>query len=107
MAKTIGRSGSKLTVGTMKDVKGKEFNFTGHEGERVRVHIGEDNELTIETRAKQNALVCELDVPEKEWEHIDTGEVDDFGEPIIESKLKKLDVSKVSMKEYIKEVEKI
>lgn len=111
MTETIGRLGSKLSVGTMKnkeiDIPGKEFDLTGHEGERVRIHIGEDNNLTVETRAKQNILVCELDVPEKEWEHIDTGEMDDFGEPIIESKVKTLDITKVSMKEHIKEVQKI
>jgi hypothetical protein len=109
--KTIERVSSKLKIGAMKNegksILSKNFELLGHEGERVRVHIGEDDKLTIETRATQKRLICELDVPEKKWLHEKIGAVDDSGEPIIESKEKPLDITKVTLKEYIEEAEVI
>jgi hypothetical protein len=90
-----------------KNILSKNFELLGHEGERIRVHVGEEDQLTIETRAKQKRLVCELDVPEKKWLHEKTRAVDDFGEPIIESKEKQLDITKATLKEYIEETEVI
>lgn len=107
--KTIERVSSTLKVGAMKNedknIPSKKFDLLGHEGERVRVHVGEDDRLTIETRAKQKRLVCELDVPEKKWLYEQTGEVDDSGEPVIESREAPLDITKVTLKEYIEEAE--
>ena len=109
MEKNIARLGSKLTLEEVKYGKenfaGKEFDLSGHEGERARVHAGEDGELTIETRARQKVLVCELDVPEIVFEQEDTGEVDDHGEKIYRSKKKDLDITTVNLKEYIEEKE--
>lgn len=107
MQKNIVRSGPKLAVPTMankgKSVTGKTFNFKGHEGERARVHIGEDGKFTIETRPRHSLLVCELDIPEKVFTRVDSGEVDDFGEHIFESREKDLDITKVTLKEYMRE----
>lgn len=105
--KLLTRSGSELTMQAMKNkgenVAGKMFDFKGHEGERARVHIGEDNKFTIETRARQSLLICELNIPKKVFVQVDSGEVDDFGKPIFESREKDLDITKVSLKEYMKE----
>ena len=107
MKKDVIRLGSKLTVQAMKNkgesVADKMFDFKGHEGERARVHIGEDNKFTIETRARQNLLICELNIPKKVFVQVDSGGVDDFGKPIFESREKDLDITKVSLKEYMKE----
>lgn len=109
--KTIERVSSKLKVGAMrnegKSILSKNFELLGHEGERIRVHVGEDDQLTIETRAKQKRLVCELNVPKKKWLHEKTGAVDASGEPIIESTEKPLDITKVTLKEYVEEAEVI
>jgi len=106
---TITRSGSKLTVGAMKyedkSIAKKIFDLKGLEGERVRVHIDNDGKYTIESRQTQKLLVCELDIPEKEYVYIKTTEKDENGEYIIETKEKELELEKVGMKEYLKEDE--
>ena len=105
MEKKVGRIGSKLTVQPMKNngknVTGKIFDFKGHEGERARVHITKDGKFTIETRANQSLLICELNIPKKVFLQVDSGEVDDFGEPIFKSEEKALDITKVTLKEYV------
>jgi hypothetical protein len=107
MMKNITRLGSKMTVEAMKNkgknVTGEIFDFKGHESERARVHIGEDDKFTIETRARQSLLVCELNIPKRVFMQVDSGEVDDFGEHIFESREKDLDITKVTLKEYVNE----
>lgn len=103
--KNVGRVCSELTMPAMtnkgKSITGKVFDFKSHEGERVRVHIGEDDKFTIETRVRQNLLICELDVPQKIFLQVDSGEVDEFGKPMLVSKEKDLDITKVTLKEYV------
>lgn len=102
------KSNSKVTIGAMEyegeSILSKIFDLKGHEGERIRVHIGDDNKLTIETRPTQKLLVCELDVPTKKTISVDTGKKDEFEQPIMESKEQEVDLSKVEIKEYPKEV---
>jgi len=106
---TITKSGSKVTVGATEyeevNVPEKSFDLQDYKGERIRVHIGNDYKYTIETRPKQKLLICELDIPKREYVHTKTAEKDEKGEYIIETKEKELDLSKVEMKEYPKEVE--
>ena len=106
---TITKSGSNVTVGAMEyggvNVPGKAFDLISHNGERIRVHINNDNKLTIETKPTQKLLICELDIPEKEYVHTKTTEKDEKGEYIIETKEKELKLEEVEMKEYPKEVE--
>lgn len=101
---TITKSGSKVIVGAMGyegvNVPRKTFDLKEHKGERVRVHIGNDNKLTTESRPTQKLLICELDVPEKEYVHTKTTKKDENGEYIIETKEKSLDASTIELKEY-------
>lgn len=101
---TITKSGSKLTVGSMdyegKNVAKKIFDLKDHKGERVRVHIDTDCEYTIVTNPRQKLLVCEMDIPMREYVH--TQKVVD-GETIVESKEKALKLEKVIMIDYLKE----
>ena len=105
---TITKSNSKLTVGTMEyegeSILGEIFDLKKHKGERIRVHIGNDDKLTIESRPTQKLLICELDIPEMELIHTKTAEKDENGEYIIETKEKELKLEEVEMKEYLKEV---
>lgn len=105
---TINKSGSKITVGAIEykgvSIPGKTFDLEGHKGERIRVYVGNDNKLTIETRPTQKQLICELDIPEKEYTHTKTTKKDNNGEYIIETTEKKLELSKVEIKKYPKEV---
>lgn len=107
---TITKLGSKVTLGAMEyggvNIPGKPFDLKSHNGERIRVHIDNDNKLTIETRPTQKLLICELDIPEREYIHTKTAEKDEKGEYIIETKEKELKLEEVEMKEYPKEVEK-
>jgi len=101
----ITKSGSKLTVGAMK-YKGKTiikkiFDLEEYKGERVRVHIGDDSKLTIESRSTQKEIICELDLPQREFKH--TEKIVN-GEAVVESKEKELKLSGISMKEYFEEV---
>ena len=100
----ITKFGSKLIVEAMKFKKKntvkKTFDLEKHKGERVRVHINTDGEYSIDTKARQNLLVCELELPEREYEH--TKKVIN-GETVIESKEKKLKLGEISMIEYVKE----
>ena len=105
---------SKITVGAMEyegeSILSRIFDLKGHEGERVRVHIDNDNTLTIESRPTQKLLICELDIPEKILVHTKTTKKDENGEFIIKTEEKALDLSKVEMKEYLdleEEVKKI
>jgi hypothetical protein len=99
------KQNSKITVGAMEyegeSILSRIFDLKGHKGERIRVHIGDDNKLTIESRQTQKLLICELDIPEKEYVHTKTTKKDDRGEFIIETKEKELDLSIVEMKEYL------
>ena len=111
---TIIKSNSKVTIGAMryadKSILAKTFDLKERKGERIRVHIGNDNKLTIESRPIQKLLICELDIPEIDWVHTKTTKKDENGEFIIETKEKELDLSKVEIKEYLdleKEVKKI
>ena len=105
MAENISMLGSELAIPAMKNngktITEKIFDFKGHEGERARVHIGEDGKFTIETRARQNLLICELDIPKKIFLQVDSGEVDELGDPIFESQEKELDITEVTLKEYV------
>lgn len=99
---TITKSGSKLVIGALK-YKGKRiaektFDLKGNKGERIRVYVGNDNKLTIETRPTQKLLICELDIPEKVLVHTKTTKKDENGEFIIKTEEKALDLSKVEMK---------
>jgi len=100
----ITRSGSKIMVGAMehegKSIAEQTFNIKGHEGERIRVYIGNDDKYTIESRPTQKLLICELDIPKKEYVHTKTTEKDENGEYIIETKEKDLRLEKIEMKEY-------
>ena len=87
-----------------KSIAEQTFDLKGHEGERIRVYIGNDDRYTIESRPTQKLLICELDVPEKEYVHTKTAKKDDNGEYIIETKEKELKLEEVKMKEYLKEV---
>lgn len=104
---TITKSGSKLTVGTMKhegkNIAKRIFDLKDHRGERVRVYIDTDGKYTIETKVRQKLLVCEFDVPEQEF--VRTEKVV-AGESVVESKEKELRLEEIKMKEYLKEVEK-
>lgn len=106
---TINKSGSKISIGAMKyegkSIAKKTFDLKGHEGERIKVHIGNDDKYTIESRPTQKLLICELDVPAKEYENILTTEKDENGEFIVEQKEKELELSKVGMKRYLEEGE--
>lgn len=106
---TTTKSGSKVTVGAMEyegvNVPGKAFDLKSHDGERIRVHINNDNKLTIETKPTQKLLICELDIPEREYVHTKTTEIDEHGEFVIETKEKELKLEEVEMKEYLKEVD--
>ena len=107
---TIIKLGSKIVIGVLKhkdkNIAKRTFDLKGHESERVRVHIDNDNKLTIETKPTQKLLVCELDVPTKKIISVDTGKKDEFDQPIMESKEQELNLSEVVMKEYLKEVQK-
>lgn len=105
----ITKSGSKLTIGAMnhesESIAKKIFDLKDHKGERVRVHIDTDGKYTIETNSRQNLLVCELDIPERKYEH--TQKIVD-GETVVESKEKELKLGGIAMIGYLKEeVEKI
>ena len=108
----ITKTGSKVTIGAIeykgKSILGKIFDLKEHKGERIRVHINNDNKLIIESRPTQKLLVCELDIPKREFIHTKTTEKDEKGEYIIETTEKELKLEEVEMKEYLKkEVEKI
>ena len=104
---TIIKSNSKVTIGAMEykgeSIPSKTFDLKEHKGERIRVHIDNDNKLTIESRPTQKLLVCELNIPAIELVHTKTTKKDENGEYIIETKEKALDLSKVEMKEYLEE----
>jgi len=106
----ITKSGSKLIVGGMKhegkSIAKKVFDLKSHQGEIVRVYIGNDYNYTIEIRSTQKLLICELDIPEKGYVHTKTKEKDDRGEYIMETKEKELKLEKVKIKDYKKEVKK-
>ena len=97
----ITKAGSKITVGAMEGITKKTYDLKEHKGERIRVHIDNDNTLTIESRPTQKLLVCELDIPEIDWVHTKTTKKDENGEFIIKTEEKALDFSKVEMKEYL------
>ena len=103
---TVTKSGSKLTVGAMKyegkNITRRVFDLKDHKGERVRVHIDTDGLYSVEIKPRQNLLVCELDIPEREFTHTETI-VD--GETVTESKEKALKLEELTMKEYLKEEE--
>ena len=94
-----------------KSILAKTFDLKGYKGERIRVHIDNDNTLTIESRPTQKLLVCELDIPEKVLVHTKTTKKDENGDYIIKTTEKALNLSKVEMKEYLdleeEEVKKI
>lgn len=100
---SITKSGSKLTVGAMnyegKIVTKRIFDLKEHKGERVRVHIDTDGKYTIEMKSKQKLLVCEIDVPMREYVH--TERIVD-GETIVESNEKELKLGGIAMMEYLK-----
>lgn len=103
----ITKTGSKITTGAMKykskNVAQRIFDLKEHTGERIRVHIDTSGKYTLGIKPRQGLLVCELDVPKREFEH--TEKVVD-GETVIESKEKALKLEEITMKEYLKEVEK-
>lgn len=93
-----------------ESIPSKTFDLKEHKGERIRVHIDNDNTLTIESRPTQKLLICELDIPEIELVYTKTTKKDENGEFIIKTEEKALDLSKVEMKEYLdlkEEVKKI
>jgi hypothetical protein len=105
---------SEITIGALeyedKNIAERIFDLKGHTGERIRVHIDNDNKLTIETRPTQKLLICELDIPEKVLVHTKTTKKDENGEFIVKTTEKVMDLSKVEMKEYLdleEEVKKI
>ena len=101
----ITKSGSKLTVGAMvykvKPIAKRIFDLKDHKGERVRVHIDMDGKYTIGIKSRQELLVCEIDVPEREYVH--TEKIID-GETIVESNEKEQKLGGIAMIEYLKEV---
>ena len=101
---TITRSGSKLTVEAMKhenaNIAKRIFDLSDHKGERVRVHIDTEGKYTVETKPRQALLVCELDVPMREYTH--TVKIV-AGETVVESKEKALKLEEIKMIEYLKE----
>ena len=100
---TVTKSGSKLTVEAMdyktKAVAKRIFDLNDHKGERVRVHINTDGRYTIDIKSRQNLLVCEIDVPEREYVH--TERIAD-GETVVESNEKELKLGGIQMIEYLK-----
>ena len=101
---TITRSGSKISTGAMKyeskNIAKRIFDLSDHKGERVRVHIDTEGKYTVETKPRQVLLVCELDVPMREYTH--TVRIV-AGETVVESKEKALKLEEIKMIEYLKE----
>ena len=99
---TITKSGSKLTVGSMtfkgKQIAKKIFDLKEHKGERVRAYIDLDGKYTIETKSRQGLLVCELDIPSREYEHTEKLV---NGEVVTESKEKALKLGAIALTEYL------
>ena len=100
---TIVKSDSKLTVGAMdyksKNIAKRILDLKDHKGERVRVHIDTEGKYTIDIKSRQELLVCEIDVPEREYVH--TEKIVD-GETVVESSEKELKLGGIAMAEYLK-----
>ncbi|AJP62061.1 hypothetical protein [ANMV-1 virus] len=81
-----------------KIIAKKIFDLKDHEGETIRVHIGLDDRYSIETKPTQKLLVCELEVPEREYTR--TKKIV-AGETVVESKEKELKLEGVTLKNYL------
>jgi hypothetical protein len=101
----ITKSGSKLTIGAMNYngniIAESIFDLKDHKGERIRVHIDTSGKYTVETKPRQELLICELDIPERRYIH--TQKIVN-GETVVESSEKELKLGEITMKEYVKEV---
>jgi hypothetical protein len=102
---TILRSGSELTIEVTdyksRSVAKKTFNLNERRGERVRVHINTNGEYSIETKPRQNLLVCELDIPARKYVY--TEKIVD-GETVVESSENELKLEEITMIKHLKEV---
>jgi hypothetical protein len=74
-------------------VSQKTIDLTPYAGQRVRIYLCEDGTYSLDQTTSQFWQVAELQVPEQEFEQVETGELDDQGNPIMQLNEIPLDLS--------------
>jgi hypothetical protein len=96
-----------LTIGATnydnEDIQKEVFDLKDHKCKRLRIHINIDGKYSLETRPRQKLLICEMDIPKRKYRYIEKVV---NGETVTESEEIKLELEKISMKEYLKETKK-
>lgn len=91
-------SGSKIIIEAFECEKlgvtaEAEIDMTPYAGEYVRIWLDQDGIYSLDSSTSHFWQIAELRVPELQYQEIDTGEVDEFGEPITMREALPLDLS--------------
>lgn len=77
---------------------GKAIDLTPYQGQVVRIYLNEDSTVSVYPTTTHYWLLAEINVPPREFEYVDTGEIDDLEMPIMQQMPIPLDLSEVDIR---------
>lgn len=101
----VSVSGSTITIddfsfrGNMRS--GETIDLTPYQGQTVRIYLNENGTVSVYPTTTHYWLLAEINVPPREFEYVDTGEVgevDDLKMPIMQQIPIPLDLSAVDIR---------
>lgn len=87
-----------FTCAAQGRVSQQTVDLTAHAGKRVRIWLTPAGSYSLNPNIDHYWQVAELDVPQIEYESVDTGEVEEDDQPIMKSRPVPLDLTGVKIK---------
>lgn len=98
----VSISGSQITIESFsyagKTVQATTIDLTPYQGHMARVYLNEDGTISVYPDTTHYWLLAEVNLPQQQYRLVDTGQVDEFGSPIMEQEPVPLDLSALEVK---------
>lgn len=78
----------------------KTIDLTPYAGQHVRIWLDPDGSYSLNPHKNHYWQVAEFDVPKIQYQQVDTGEVDEDGNPIMVSEALPLDLTNVEIEKW-------
>ena len=76
------------------------IDLTPNAGQHVRIWLCPDGSYTVDPKKEHFWQIMEFDVPEIQYQQVDTGEIDEDGNPIMTSEALPLDLADAEIKTW-------
>jgi hypothetical protein len=85
---------------TLGKVSQKTIDLTQYAGQHIRIWLDPDGSYSLNPKRDHYWQMAELDVPEIQFSSVDTGEIDEEGNPIMAAEALPLDLTAVEIEKW-------